>query len=143
MPFYTFKVLDIVNNYYLYVISRLNDPELTLEHVEHASALHPEDPINSYFNFIGWESITIQPADNIKPADIANNTLPADDKCMNLSESYLKLIVVPEKKKREPKKKDTNDTTKKVKPPAKVTKQKTNKQVHIENDQTKTGLAME
>jgi len=62
---------------------------------------------------------------------------------MNLSESYLKLIVIPEKKKREPKKKDTNDTTKKVKPPAKVTKQKTNKQVHIENDQTKTGPAME
>ena len=34
------------------------------------------------------------------PSDVVNNTLPADDKCMNLSDGYVSLIVLPEKKKR-------------------------------------------
>jgi len=75
MPLYTFKVIDNTNNYYLYILSRFNDPELALKHVEYASGAHPEDPIHNYFNFIGWDSISIAPAENIKPTDVVIHCL--------------------------------------------------------------------
>ena len=133
MPLYTFKVIDNTNNYYIYILSRFNDPELALEHVEHASGAHPEDPIHNYFNFIGWDSISIAPDENIKPSDVVNNALPADDKCMNLSDSYVSLIVLPEKKKRTSRKtsQPQADEPKKEKSTAvkKAPKPKPNKQV--------------
>jgi len=95
---FVYKILETVNNFYLYLISHIDDVDLVQEHYEHYCFNHPEQKENEYFNLIGWDKIDTQKIDNIKPIDIINNTLPIDEKCINNSEKYKEFIIIPEKK---------------------------------------------
>jgi len=103
IQFHVFKLIESINNYYIYLISHVEDPELFLEEVEHSVANALDKPYNQYLSTCDWDSITIEKA-SVNPVDVIHNHLPQDDKCINVSNSYISLIPPPkEKKKREPK----------------------------------------
>ena len=97
---FVYKVSDEMNGYYLYVVSRVKNIEIFEEQLEHYASNEPDDIDNAYFNFIGWNTIQIEVVSDIKPTDVLNKNLPNDGKCMNMTDSFKSLIVIPEKKKR-------------------------------------------
>ena len=97
---FVYKVSDEINGYYLYVVSRVKNIEIFEEQLEHYAANEPDDIDIAYFNFIGWNTIKIEVVSDIKPIDVLNKNLPNDGKCMNVTDSFKSLIVIPEKKKR-------------------------------------------
>ena len=127
---FVYKIFETQNNYYLYIVSHIDDEELVLEHYEHYSANHFNIPKNKYFNLMGWDLIDIQKVNDVKAIDVINNTLPADEKCMNVSTSYEKLISEYEQKLQEKKKtprgknkkEETTDVQEKEKKPKKAPK---------------------
>ena len=124
---FVYKILETVNNFYLYLISHIDDVDLVQEHYEHYCFNHPEQKENEYFNLIGWDKIDTQKIDNIKPIDIINNTLPIDEKCINNSEKYKEFIIIPEKKTKKEKvkviKENVSKPKKEPKPKAKKAKE--------------------
>ena len=99
-----YKIFETVNNFYYYVVSHIDDADIVLEHTEHYSAHHPEKPMNTYLNSIGWDVIDCEKVDSIKPIDVINNTIPPDEKCMNNSQKFQEFIVEAKPKaKRAPK----------------------------------------
>ena len=60
MNFYVYKLIDGVNNYYLYHVSRGESPDMQIEHAEHYGLFFPDNLVNSYFDFIGCDNVEIQ-----------------------------------------------------------------------------------
>ena len=119
MNFYVYKLIDGVNNYYLYVVSRCESPDMQIEHEEHYAYFFPDNLVNSYFNYIGWDNIEIQPVADIKAVDVVSGNITADDKCMNLNDTYKSLIVeipVSKKEKKQAKPKEQKEAKPKAKP---------------------------
>ena len=54
--------------------------------------------MNQYLNSIDFDTVKIDKV-QINPIDVINKTLPADQKCMNISDSYISLIPPPKVKK--------------------------------------------
>ena len=95
-----------------------------VEHEEHYSCFFPDNLVNSYFDFIGWDNIEIQAITDVKAVDVVSGNIPADDKCMNLNDSYKSLIVeipVSKKEKKQAKPKEQKEAKPKAKPRAKKT----------------------
>ena len=67
--------------------------------------------MNQYLNSIDFDTVKIDKV-KINPIDVINKTLPADEKCMNISDSYISLIPPP-KVKRVPKPKAEKQPKKK------------------------------
>ena len=98
--FQVYKFFETVNNYYFYIISHIDDPDIVLVQFEHTSANKPNEPLYKYLNTaVGWDNIGIDKCDDIKPIDVINGVYGNDTKCMNFNNTFESLI--PEKKKKE------------------------------------------
>ena len=116
MQFQTYKISEQDNGYFLYTISSLSDPELVLETMEFSIANEPQKQMNQYLMTSDFDKVICEQV-SISPIDVINNTLPQDDKCINVSSSYISLIPPPKiASKRVPKPKAE---TKKAKPKGK------------------------
>ena len=116
IQFHVYKLTENTNGYYIYLISNVEDPEIFIEQVEHSVANELNKPYNQYLSTCDWDDMKIEKV-NINPIDVINRHLPQDDKCINVSESYISLIPPPkEKKKREPKPKAEPKEKKPAKP---------------------------
>ena len=112
MNFYVYKLIDGVNNYYLYDVSRCESPDMQIEHEEHYACFFPDNLVNSYFDFIGWDNIEIQTVTDLQAVDFVSGNITADDKCMNLNDTYKSLIVeipVSKKEKKQAKPKEQKE----------------------------------
>jgi len=96
-----YSIKEPVNNFYIYQISNLTDPELVLEHFEHALSIEDNDPLAKYL-YDKWDDIEISPAENITARqylDIVDKSgagydaVKSDTKCINVSDEYQKFIV--------------------------------------------------
>ena len=117
---FVYKIHECINNFYLYLISHLDDPDMVLEHFEHACAHKCNVDVNKYFNQIGWDVIGIEQT-QITPIDFINNNLGNDDHCMNISQKFKDLITIEKSKApRQPKTpKEPKEPKKAAKPRAK------------------------
>ena len=125
MNFYVYNLIDGVNNYYLYDVSRCESPDIQIEHEEHYGSFFPEKVVNSYFDFVGWDNVEIQAITDVKAVDVVSGNIPADDKCMNLNDTYKSLIVdipVAKKEKKQTKPKEQKEAKPKAKPKPKAKK---------------------
>ena len=96
---YEFQEND--NEFYLYTISTLDDPELVLQIIEFWIVNEPEKPINQYLITVNFDNVKIDKL-SISPIDVSNRSFPHDSKWMDVSQNYISLIPPPkEKKKRE------------------------------------------
>ena len=115
MNFHTFKFSESENNFYFYFISPFSGENIDLvsEQIEHYISNEPTQ-MNQYLNSIDFDTVKIEKT-SINPVDIINKTLPADEKCMNISDSYISLIPPP-KVKRVPKPKADKPAKEKKEP---------------------------
>ena len=119
---FVYKIFEVKNNFFQYVISHIDDEDMVLEHQEHYAVHHNDKPINKYFNLIGWDDVDIEKVD-IKPSDVINKSLPSNEKCMNISNKFEEFIVEPPPKaKRAAKPKAEPKIAKVPKPKGKVSK---------------------
>ena len=101
MNFSVYKFQEHDNEFYLYTISNLDDPELVLQTIEFSITNEPEKPINQYLMTVNFDNVKIEKL-SISLIDVINRSFPSDSKCMNVSQDYISLIPPPkEKKKRE------------------------------------------
>ena len=103
MNYYTTKITESENGYYVYFVSLFDDEELTMETFEHFVANTPQNPISQYLVTCDFDNMKVEKV-AINPVDVINKTLPQDSKCMNVSNDFVSHIPLP-KAKREPKKK--------------------------------------
>ena len=128
---FVYKIFEVTNNFFHYVISHIDDEEMVLEHQEHYAVHHADKLINKYFNLIAWDNVDIEKVD-IKPSDVINKSLPSNEKCMNISNKFEEFIVEPPPKaKRTAKPKAEPKSAKTPKPKGKVSKAS----VNIDHDQ--------
>ena len=118
MNFHVFKIQELENGFYFYFISLFNGENIDLvsESIEHYIS-NERNQINQYLNSIDFDTVKIDKV-HINPIDVINKTLPADEKCMNISDSYISLIPPP-KVKRVPKADKQAKEKKEPKPRAK------------------------
>ena len=136
MNFYVYKVIDGINNYYLYDVSRCESPDMQIEHEENYACFFPDNLVNSYFDFIGWDNIEIQAITDVKAVDVVSGNIQADDKCMNLNDTYKNLIVeipVAKKEKKAAKREEQKEAKPKFnsKPRAKKAATQESEAVHL------------
>jgi len=135
-----YSIKEPVNNFYIYQMSSLTDPELVLEHFEHGLSIEDSDPLAKYL-YDKWDDVEIAPAENLTARqylDIVDKSgagydmVKNDPKCINVSDDYKKFIV--EKKPRGRGKKavvaDGDDPKPKPKPKP---KKQTSKPIDIQN----------
>ena len=101
-----FKISEILNNFYYYYISHIDDIEFNIQVVESYAADFSDIPINQYMNLVvGWNNVKLEKVDSITPIDVINKTYSSDSKNMSVSDDYKKLIAeVIEQIKSKPKK---------------------------------------
>ena len=135
-----YSIKEPVNNFYIYQMSSLTDPELVLEHFEHGLSIEDSDPLAKYL-YDKWDDVEIAPAENLTARqylDVVDKSgagydlVKNDPKCINVSDDYKKFIV--EKKPRGRGKKavvaDGDDPKPKPKPKP---KKQTSKPMDIQN----------
>ena len=106
MNFQTYKIFEIVNGFYYYMVSHIDDLDLNLTIAENWGATDELNPINQYINVVpGWDAVQIEKS-SITPIDVISKNIPQDIKCMNISDEYVKLtqeamqkLVKPKKEK--------------------------------------------
>ena len=59
-----YSIKEPVNNFYIYQMSSLTDPELVLEHFEHGLSIEDNDPLAKYL-YDKWDDVEIAPAENL------------------------------------------------------------------------------
>ena len=131
MNFHVFKFSEAENGHYFFFISPFNKDNIDLvsESIEHYISNEPTQ-MNQYLNGINFDTIKVESV-QINPIDVINKTLPADEKCMNISDSYISLIPPP-KVKRVPKPKA--DKPAKEKKETKPRAKKSTQNVTISNE---------
>ena len=96
-----YSIKEPVNNFYIYQMSSLTDPELVLEHFEHGLSIEDSDPLAKYL-YDKWDDVEIAPAENLTASnylDIVDKSgagyemVRNDLKCINVSDEYKKFIV--------------------------------------------------
>ena len=99
MNFHVFKFQELENGYYFFFISLFNgeNVDLVSESIEHYIS-NERNQMNQYLNSIDFDTVKIDKV-QMNPIDVINKTLPADEKCMNISDSYISLIPPPKVKK--------------------------------------------
>ena len=99
MNFHVFKFQELENGFYFFFISLFNGENIDLvsESIEHYIS-NERNQMNQYLNSIDFDTVKIDKV-HINPIDVINKTLPADQKCMNISDSYISLIPPPKVKK--------------------------------------------
>ncbi len=127
MNFYTFKITEPVNGFYAYVASLFDDTHLTLETFEHYIANSPHVTMCQYLYASDFDNMCVEKS-NINPIDVINKHLPQDDKCVNVSQTFMQHI--PPKPKRETKPKPAKE------PKAPKQRGKSIKKVEISTEQT-------
>ena len=57
-----FKIIDVENQFYKYIISEIDDTEMNLEHFEHYCGMFPEEnDVTKYFNIVAdWDMVEIE-----------------------------------------------------------------------------------
>ena len=98
MNYYTFKISESENGYYVYFVYFLDDEDRAMKTFEYAIASTLQSPISQYLikcdidckiNKIKCEKVFIS------PVDVINKNLPQDIKCMNISDDFVSLIPPP------------------------------------------------
>ena len=117
-----FKITEPSQGFYIYQLSGLTDPELVLEHFEHALSIEDDNPL-AKFLYDKWDDVSVEPAENltarqyldvIDKSGAGYDLVKNDTKCMNISDEYQKFIV--EKKRRGKKPPATSDVPLEAKP---------------------------
>ena len=92
-----YSIKEPVNNFYIYQISNLTDPELVLEHFEHGLSIEDSDPLAKYL-YDKWDDVEIAPAENLTARqylDIVDKSgagydmVKNDPKCINVTTKSL------------------------------------------------------
>ena len=60
MNFYSYKITESENNFYVYVVSLFDDPNYTMETFEHYVANPPQIPLCQYFNTCDFDEMKIE-----------------------------------------------------------------------------------
>ena len=122
MNYNVFKLTELQNNFYTYIVSPFDDTELTMETFEHFVSNSPQLLMCQYLMICDFDNMTIEKV-NMNPIDVINKNFLANDKNMLISDSFKSLIPLPkEKKKREVKPKEPKEK-KEPKPRGKKTNQ--------------------
>ena len=91
MNFQTYKIFEIVNGFYYFIVSHIDDLDLNLTIAENWGATQDTHPINQFISSTcGWDQLQIQKVD-IPCVDVITKNIPHDIKCMNISDEYKKL----------------------------------------------------
>ena len=124
MNFHVFKFQELENGFYFYFISLFNGENIDIvsESIEHYIS-NEHTQMNQYLNSIDFDTVKIDKV-QINPTDVINKTLPTDEKCMNISDSYISLIPPP-KVKRVPKPKADKPAKEKKEPKQRGAKKST------------------
>jgi len=135
-----YSIKEPVNNFYIYQMSSLTDPELVLEHFEHGLSIEDSDPLAKYL-YDKWDDVEIAPAENLTARnylDIVDKSgagydmVKNDPKCINVSDEYKKFIVEKKPRGRGKKAVVADGDEPKPKPKPKPKKQ-TSKPIDIQN----------
>ena len=135
-----YSIKEPVNNFYIYQISNLTDPELVLEHFEHGLSIEDSDPLAKYL-YDKWDDVEIAPAENLTARqylDVVDKSgagydlVKNDPKCINVSDDYKKFIVEKKPRGRGKKAVVADGDEPKPKPKPKPKKQ-TSKPIDIQN----------
>ena len=135
-----YSIKEPVNNFYIYQIYNLTDPELVLEHFEHGLSIEDSDPLAKYL-YDKWDDVEIAPAENLTARnylDIVDKSgagydlVKNDPKCINVSDDYKKFIVEKKPRGRGKKAVVADGDEPKPKPKPKPKKQ-TSKPIDIQN----------
>ena len=97
MNYCAYKFTDQASQYYFYFISPFtgtDDIDLVAESIEHYISNAPSQ-MNQFLVTVDFDQAKIEPAQSITPLNVINGTFPADDKCMNISNSFISLIPPP------------------------------------------------
>ena len=97
MNYCAYKFTDQASQYYFYFISPFtgtDDIDLVAESIEHYISNAPSQ-MNQFLVTVDFDQAKIEPAQSITPLNVINGTFPADDKCMNISTSFVSLIPPP------------------------------------------------
>ena len=118
MNYNVYKFQELDNGYYFFLLSLFSEKhaECASEQIEHYISNEPTQ-MNQYLHSIDFDNVKVEIV-HINPIDVINKTLPSDDKCMNVSDSYISLIPPP-KAKRTPKPKADKPVKEKKEPKAK------------------------
>ena len=117
-----YSIKEPIYGFYIYQMSSLTDPELVLEHFEHALSIEDDNPL-AKFLYDKWDDVSVEPAENltarqyldvIDKSGAGYDLVKNDTKCMNISDEYQKFIV--EKKRRGKKPPATSDVPLEAKP---------------------------
>jgi len=96
-----YSIKEPSQGFYVLQMSSLADPELVLEHFEHALSIEDGNPL-AKFLYDKWDDVEITPSDAVAPRqylDIIDkqgagfDAIKNDTKCMNVSDEYQKFIV--------------------------------------------------
>ena len=101
MNYCAYKFTDPNTAYYFYFISPFtgtDDIDLVAESIEHYISNVPSQ-MNQFLDTVNFDQVKIEPAQSITPLNVLNGTFPADDKCMNISTSFVSLIPPPKQPK--------------------------------------------
>ena len=137
MNYYTFRITEKDNGYFFYFISALNDGELALEQAEFVISNDEKNPMCQYLCSVNFDDVVVEATPNISIMDVINKNFGADDKNMQVSQSYVSLIPPPKPArpaKREAKPKVEKEPKPKAAPKPKAKKGQTN--VNISTDGT-------
>ena len=135
-----YSIKEPVNNFYIYQMSSLTDPELVLEHFEHGLSIEDSDPLAKYL-YDKWDDVEIAPAENLTARqylDVVDKSgagydlVKNDPKCINVSDDYKKFIVEKKPRGRGKKAVVADGDDPKPKPTPKPKKQ-TSKPIDIQN----------
>ena len=93
MKYSSYKIIDKNSGYYFYFISHLTDINAVCDSFEFPEANEDE------YRFFEQQADTVatELAD-IQPNDIILGKFPSDQKCINISDEYKKLILPPKQK---------------------------------------------
>ena len=135
MNYSAYKFTDQVSGYFFYFISPFtgtDDIDLVSEQIEHYISNVPSQ-MNQFLVSLDFDNIKIEPAQGITPLNVLNNSFPADDKCMNISTSYVSMIPPPpESKKRAAKPKAEKVPKQKAEPKPKGKKSATKVNINVD-----------
>ena len=101
MNYSAYKFTDQFSGYFFYFISPFtgtDDIDLVSEQIEHYISNVPSQ-INHFLVTLDFGNIKIEPAQGITPLNVLNNSFPADDKNMLVSQSFISLIPPPKQPK--------------------------------------------
>ena len=93
MNFYGFKISNIEKAYYVYIVSYIEDLDLNLDVFQSYCEENSNDEVCQFFMLCtnNWESVDIGKS-NISCIDIINKNISMDNKCINVSNEYVKVL---------------------------------------------------